>query len=307
MNISSSLRAAKGFVTSNTARQVLKVQKNAPNLLFGAGIVGVVGTAVLASKATLELEAVFDEHDEKLAQRATLIRENHPKYTADKQQKDLVLVHTKTAMKIAKLYAPAVIVGAGSIACLAGSHNMLIKRNASLTAAYVALDKGFKQYRARVVEEFGEEKDKEFRYGTEEVVVRDDSGKIVATKKGFDSANGHSIYAKLFGPDNDNWNNQPEYNLIFLRAQQNYLNDRLRAKGHVFLNEVYDNLGLERTPAGQIVGWVWRKDGDNGGDNFIDFGVWSDDACERLSDFVVGREEALLLDFNVDGPVFELI
>jgi hypothetical protein len=87
---------------------------------------------------------------------------------------------------------------------------------------------------------------------------------------------------------------------MFIRSQQNYANDLLNARGHVFLNEVYDMLGIERTSAGAVVGWVRGN-----GDNEIDFGVLND--LHSGQRFINGDERSVLLDFNVDGVVYDLI
>ena len=92
---------------------------------------------------------------------------------------------------------------------------------------------------------------------------------------------------------------------MFLRAQQQYANDKLIAQGHLFLNEVYDMLGLPRTKAGAIVGWVY-DDNNAVGDNFVDFGIY-DVHRETARDFVNGYERSILLDFNVDGVIYDLI
>jgi hypothetical protein len=111
-----------------------------------------------------------------------------------------------------------------------------------------------------------------------------------------------SIYARFFDPTSPSWSKEPEYNLIFLKCQQNYANDLLKSRGHVFLNEVYDMLGMERSKAGAVVGWLLSKNGDT--DNFVNFGVF--DGREQVArDFVNGREGAILLDFSVDGVIYD--
>jgi hypothetical protein len=68
----------------------------------------------------------------------------------------------------------------------------------------------------------------------------------------------------------------------------------------VFLNEVYEGLGMERCQMGQHVGWL--KAGRSRGDGFIDFGIY-DIFDESKRAFVNGFEPVALLDFNVDGPI----
>jgi hypothetical protein len=192
--------------------------------------------------------------------------------------------------------------GGASIAALTRSHNILNERNAALTAAYTALDRGFKEYRQRVVEKYGEDQDREFRHGSKEVSIIDEQGKKqTVTRVGDDEP---SIYARFFDPLSTSWSKEPEYNLLFLKCQQSYANDLLLARGHVFLNEVYDMIGVPRSKAGSIVGWIIAS--NNISDNHIDFGIF-DGNDHKVRDFVNGREGSILLDFNVDGVIYNLI
>jgi hypothetical protein len=281
------------------ARQSLATQAHAPTILFGAGVVGVVGSTVLACRATLKLEDVLEQ-----AQRDLNIakRLEDDDYSEKDRQKDISLIYVQNAVKVARLYAPAVILGTASIAALTRSHNMLSQRNAALTAAYAALEKGFSDYRKRVVEKYGEEEDREFRYGTEIVEIVDPETKKKTTIKRV-GPEGASIYARFFDQFSPSWSKEPEYNLIFLKCQQNYANDLLRSRGHVFLNEVYDMLGIERSQAGAVIGWILSRHGDT--DNYVNFGIFDDN--DAAIDFVNGREGSILLDFNVDGVIFDKI
>jgi hypothetical protein len=214
-------------------------------------------------------------------------------------------------MKIAKLYAPAVILGSASLGCLLASNDILRKRNAALSAAYMTVDKSFKEYRNRVAERFGDEIEKEIRYGikameVETTVVNEDGSEITITEqvKTMDP-NLYSDYARFFDEASPCWQNDPEYNLMFLKSQQQYANDLLKAKGRLFLNEVYDMLGIDRTKAGQVVGWVYNPENPTG-DNFVDFGIY-DMSKERVRAFVNGYETNILLDFNVDGNIWDLM
>jgi hypothetical protein len=205
-------------------------------------------------------------------------------------------------MKIIRLYGPSIVVGGASIAALTRSHNILNERYAAVTAAYAALDKGFKEYRARVVDKYGEDQDREFRHGSREVEIIDEQGKKqLVTRVGDD---GPSVYARFFDPLSTSWSKEPEYNLLFLKCQQTYANDLLLARGHVFLNEVYDMIGVPRSKAGSVVGWIITP--GNRTDNHIDFGIYNVED-DKIRDFVNGREGSILLDFNVDGVIYNLI
>ena len=202
------------------------------------------------------------------------------------------------------MYAPTVIVGTLTIVCLTKSHTILSNRNTALMAAYSVLERSYNAYRKRVIDEFGEDKDREFRYPTKEIrtLSLDEKGKAVEKVETKTLLDQYSTYARFFDEMCPDWKRNPEYNLIFLRAQQNWANDLLRARGHVFLNEVYDMLGIPRTKAGAVVGWVIGHEGDN----YIDFGLF-DGENSAARDFVNGRERSILLDFNVDGVIYDKI
>lgn len=284
-------------VSVKAARQILLLQKHSPRILFVGGIAGAVTSTVLACKATLKLEDVLEDAEYEVAD----LKHNrdygpHPSTTSE-YYKDLTYVYAKNAYRVGKLYAPAVIVGTASVGALTGSHITLTRRNAGLTAAYAATQKAFDEYRERVQEELGEKKEGDIRNAIQMLEVVDEKGK--KTKVEFADPNKWSMYARFFEESNVNWQKNAELNRIFVQAQQNYCNHLLHARGHVFLNEVYDMLGLPRSKAGQVVGWVLA----NGGDNFIDFGLYE----ARNADFINGSERNIILDFNVDGSVLDHI
>ena len=290
-----------------------QVQKHSPEILMGVGVVGVVTSTVMACKATMKLNDILEESKETRDKIKEV--ENNPKYedkySPEDAKKDLAINYVQTGMKVAKLYAPAVLLGGASLGCLLASNDILRKRNAALSAAYMTVDKSFKEYRNRVTERFGEEVEKEIRYGIKaeqiETTVVDEDGNettVTETIKTMDP-NLYSDYARFFDAASPYWQNDPEYNLMFLKAQQQYANDLLRAKGRLFLNDVYDMLGIEKTKAGQVVGWVYDRENPNG-DNFVDFGIY-DMSKERVRAFVNGYETNILLDFNVDGNIWDLM
>lgn len=282
----------------NFGRTILLAQKASPNILFAAGIVGVVGGTVLACRATLKMEEVLDESRRKLDTAKTL---DHEKYSEKDRERDVNLIRFQTSVKIVKAYAPAVVVTGLSIAALTKSHIMLTQRVGALTAAYAVLDKGFKEYRARVVDKYGEEEDRKLLHGVEKVQIEDPETK---KKKKIDIPGNPSIYARFFDEYSSLWDKDPEVNRFFLSAQQNHANDLLKSRGHVFLNEVYDMVGVARSSPGAVVGWLLTDDDST--DNYIDFGIFAG-KTQTMRAFVNGTEGAILLDFNVDGVIYEKI
>jgi hypothetical protein len=293
-------------VNGVASKTVMKLKKHSPEILVVAGIAGTVVSAVLTCKATTKVAEILDETKGTL----DTIHEgmetgaiNGQEYTTEDGKKDTVVVYAQTGMKLAKLYAPAIILGTLSITSILASNNILRKRNVALGAAYAAIDKSFKEYRGRVIERFGEQVDTELKYGIkakkfEEIEVDPETGKEKKVKKTVMVAdpNLQSDYAVYFDSKSRNYETNPDYNRMFLKAQQAFANDKLQTRGHLFLNEVLDDLDLPRTPAGQIVGWT--KDGPDG---YVNFRIVE---VERETED--GRHEpALLLDFNVEGNIWE--
>ena len=298
-------------VTRTVNRVGFKFKKHSPEVLIVAGTIGVVASAVMACKATTKAGKIKEEMNEEMDKIHEVAEAHREDYTEEDLKKDTTIVYTQTAVKYVKLYAPSVALGVVSLTCILASNSILRKRNIALAAAYTAVDKGFKEYRGRVVERFGTELDKELRYNIkakefEEPVV-DEKGKEKIKKETVSVAdpNLYSDYARFFDDGCLGWSKDAEYNLTFLKQQQNYANDLLKKKGHLFLNEVYDMLGIPRTRAGQVVGWIYDEKHPIG-DNFVDFGIY-DMNREKVRDFVNGYERVILLDFNVDGNILDLI
>lgn len=322
-------------ITKAANKTGFALKQHSPEILAVTGTVGVVASAVIACMATTKVNDIISEaktqvHDLHLVCAAAGIEEpkekysvedsekfeilkvseKAKKYTVEDSRKDLTLIYIQTGMKFIKLYAPAIILGSASLSCLLASNNILRKRNAALSAAYATIDSSFKEYRNRVIDRFGEEVDKELKYNVKaqeiEETVTDKNGKEKTVKKTVKVANPneHSEYARFFDDGCTGWEKNSEYNLMFLNAQQNYANDLLKAKGYLFLNDVYDMLGIPKTKAGQVVGWVYDPENPNSGDNYVDFGIY-DAYNEKARDFVNGYERTILLDFNVDGYILD--
>lgn len=291
-----------------------KLQKHSPEILVVAGVVGTVASAIMACKATTKLNSILEESKETIDKIHEVAADESmaDKYTPEDAKKDLTITYVQTGIKLVKLYAPSIALGALSIGCILSSNNILRKRNVALAAAYATVDKSFKEYRGRVIEKFGEAIDRELKYNikeqkVEETVTDPETGKEKKVKKiiQVSDIDGYSEYARFFDDGCKGWEKDAEMNLMFLRAQQQYANDLLRARGRLFLNEVYRMLGIPETKAGQVVGWVYDPENPMG-DNYVDFGIY-DINKPRNRDFVNGYERTILLDFNVDGNIWELM
>ena len=301
--------------TTNKIGLILK--KNSPKILMGVGIAGSVVSTVLACKATLKVRDILDEKNETVEQIHNCVEDETVDYNEEDKKKDLTILYAQTGVKLAKLYLPSIALGALSIASIISGYKILNKRNVALAAAYTVVDKGFKNYRKNVVERFGEEVDRELRHNIkakqiEEKYIDKDGNEKTRKKKVYEIAEdkkpgeGISEYAKFF----DEWNTDehskdPEYNLMFLRKQQDYANEVLKHQGYLFLNDVYDMLGRPITQARQVLGWIYDENNPTG-DNYVDFGIY-DLHDQQKRDFVNGLERNILLDFNVDGVIYDKI
>ena len=306
----SKFKAIQKSVANAAIKNTLKLKKAQPAIMLGLGIAGVLTSTVLACRATLKATEILDAANEDLAAvKKAKETVDIEVYSDNDYKKDLAITYAKTAFNFTKLYGPAVILGAASVYCLIGSHNIMKQRNIAVMAAYKAIEGSFKTYRGRVVEEFGIEKDRQFRTGVRMIegvvpAYKDEDGvKHKEQKIEIETvdANDISQYARFFDESSKEWEKDPEYNLFFLKCQQNSANDRLKARGHLFLNEVYDMLGMQRSKAGAAVGWVMGN-----GDGFVDFGLFNGQR-PIVRDFVNGYERSVLLDFNVDGIIWDLI
>lgn len=309
----------KNAIVEKTSRTLckagLKLKKHSPEILVVGGVVGLVASGVMACKATTKLSSILDDSKEqielfdKVAANPEMVNEE---YTVEDAEKDKKIVKVQTAVKVAKLYAPAVAIGVVSIGAIFASNNIMRKRNVALGAAYATVDRAFKDYRNRVVDRFGEELDKELRYNlkTKEVkeTVEDENGKKKTVKKNIKYMDSPmpSEFAVIYDDGCAGWTKDPEDNKFFLIQQQRYANERLKRRGYLSLNEVYELLGFPSTKAGQVVGWLYDcKDPNYKGDNFVDFGLYNVD-CEPNRDFVNGYERNIILDFNV-APIIDFM
>lgn len=301
-------------VTGAFSRFGFQVKKHSPEILVVAGIIGVVGSAVMACNATLKAQEVLAEANKDIEAVRTCATNPDlaEKYTEEDKKKDLAYLYIRTGVKVAGLYAPAIALGALSITGIVASNNILHKRNVALAAGYAAVDKGFKEYRNSVVERFGENVDRELKYGikpqkVEETVVDEKTGKEKKVKKTIETVDPNlpcSPYGRFFDEGSRYWEKSAEENLFFLRAEQNLANDRLKSRGYLFLNEVLERLDIPTTRDGQHVGWVY----DPKNPTYVDFGIYDTHRSNgKCRDFVNGYENVILLDFNVSliDEVFE--
>lgn len=297
----------KNLIYAKASRLGLKVAKHSPEICLASGIVVGVGATVLACKATLRVGDIIDNHNQTMhninfLQEKARSGEPIENYTVEEAQKEKFILFIQTAVKVGKLYAPAIVLGMTSIGLLLGGHHIMVKRNAALSITCAAIQKAYDEYRQRVRNAVGDEKENDIFKGVTEVVTEEVNSKGKTVKKKETSLESPaSPYTRIFDESSRWWKKDPEQNMFFLSMQQRHANDLLRLRGHLFLNEVFDMLNLPRTKMGSVCGWVYGE-----GDSFVDFGMW-DAEKEGTRRFINCAENCVWLNFNCDGVIYDLI
>lgn len=305
------MNAVMANVSRFAAKAKFKLGKHSPEILMVVGAVGAVTSTVMACKATLKVNDILAAHDATVAtihdvQEGKVQIKAGEEYTEEDVKKDLTTTYVQTGLKIAKLYAPAVILGTLSIGCMFGSNHILQKRNAALTAAYVTLDKAFGDYKERVTERFGDRVQSELEHGIKAVEVEskvvNEDGTEETIKSYVDEVDGaHSPYDLIFDEMIDEWQPDAQYNKWHLAQVEDTANRRLRTQGYLFLNDVYRMIGRYNSgamivkPEGQIVGWLYDPNNENLQN------------CVKLSLDKMHGDRNVVLHFNVDGPIIDKI
>lgn len=299
-----SLKTLTQVVTRFGGRALLKARGASPTILVAGGVASLVAAGVVAVKNSPKMEAVTDRLEDDLE----IAKQLDPgRFSEDDKQKARFVSYLEFLKGFVRVYGPSLLLASAGIVAIASGHGIMIKRQRALAAAYGALATAYSAYRERVVESLGSEFDEAFAKN-QNVVYKDD--KIVG-KAALD-ADGNikpsvNPYVFNFGPENRHWNySQPEWNLTFLRAQERYANQLLIARGHVFLHEILTGLGIEPTKASAITGWTYNGNGDN----FIDFDLPEINSAEEqdwLYFFRNGDDASIPLEFNVDGPIWQLL
>ena len=288
----------KTSITRAFGRTILFVKSHAPAILTGVGVTGLVATAVVASKETLRLEPIigiaagYKHNADESLESGIFDREAYVK--------EIATIYSHTAVDLVRLYAPAIAIGSVSIAAILASHRIHVHREAGLVAAYTAANEAYSRYRGEVRTELGEEKELEIfnRSQTEVKTVTEidpETGEEVSVEKRV-AAKYIAVFDRnspYFRHDDD------DANLTKVRIVQNFANDRLTINGHVFLNEIYDDLGLPRTKAGAVTGWIY--DPNNLGDHQIQLGFdldWRLVKPEGIDGFIINPNvQGVILDY----------
>lgn len=285
-------------VSRLAGRSMLKLNAKSPTILVVAGVVGFGATAVLAAKATRKIDPILDEHA-----KARLEVSQYP-LAKREEQKALVRVYTGTSIDLAKLYGPTIVVGALSAAAVLSGHRILKGRYVATMAAYSGLFEQFQIYRGRVADAVGADLERDL-YDGAHLEWQEDPNHKGEYKLGakYPEEKAAATYLRpWFDETNVNWTKDPAISYLFLKGVQTHMNNLLQYRGHVFLNDVYDALGIPRCREGQQAGWLL----DGVGDNYIDFGFMVSNDPNTVA-FRNGFENVVRLNFNIDGVIWDKI
>lgn len=288
---------------------VARISKHAPTILSITASAGVIATGYLAWKAGTRFEDVegrdWDRRKECLRNADTIPDEDVPKI----ERKNRILFILDTVRTV----APAAIVGAATITMIYFSNSISKKRLAAMGAAYATLQTAFDGYKRTMVEALGKEsvekilKPKLPNVGksAEEILSSDNKSDAANVSDAVvNSLKALSPYARIIAEESSTcWDPNEDYTSQNLAAVQLWANRRLERKGHLFLNEVFDQLGLSRTREGAVVGWL--KNGE--GDNYVSFGDFDASIYRVPSDDYTHVDSNFIVDFNVDGVIWDRI
>lgn len=291
----------------------LGIKKHSPEILVAAGIGTGIVAAIVACKQTIKANDIVAEARKSL-QNIEDVKElaanNEVEYTEENEQEDRKTIGMQVAVGMVKTYALPVGLGVLSITCILAGHHILKKRNVALAAAYSALSTDFMNYRKRVVNKYGKDVDFMLKNGLEKQIVANqvidpETGEVKETKEEVLTYEGDKLsqYARVFDEvGSTQWTPSADHNRAFLLMEQNYFNERIRTRGYIFLNEVYERLGFRPTKAGSVVGWVYQNADYEG----IDFGIFTAHT-QKAAEFLEGTEPSIILDFNVQGDILSLV
>ena len=291
----------------------LGIKKHSPEILVATGIGTGIIAAIIACKQTIkanDIVAVARENLQHIENAKELAANNEVEYTEEDERQDRETVGRQVTIGLVKTYALPVGLGILSVTCILAGHHILKKQNVALAAAYSALSTDFMNYRKRVVDKYGKDVDFMLKNGLEKQIIANQvvdpkTGEVKETKEEVLTYKGDKLsqYARIFDEvESTQWTPSADHNRAFLLMEQNYFNERIKTRGYIFLNEVYERLGFRPTKAGSVVGWVYQNADYEG----IDFGIFTAHT-QKAAEFLEGTEPSIILDFNVQGDILSLV
>ena len=311
--------------------------RHGDKILVGIGLVGLVTAGTGACLATYNklddavndgLDYIDDLKEAKREMDAVAQANNEPtEYPDDVYKKDLAMEYAKTAGRITMVYGPYILLGAASTICILAGHTMLQHKYTAAVAAYNTLYQTFAEYRQRVIDSEGNDKDLEYLTGAKPAIEEVKKGKkIEAIRKDYyilPDGRKASPFAFVFDELSDYWEKDATHNRWFVERASRTLNNKLHTRGWLTINDVYEAFGREDLMSGdgQNVGWrspyVYKDNFDSHTcDGYIDFKIYEvwDDPTSGARDgnaitqaFIDGDERSVLIDMNYDGWITDKI
>jgi len=290
------MNVAVGSFTRAMGGLTLKLKSASPTLLVGAGVVGFGVTAVLAARATRDLDPIMSNHHQGRKELMTGVFETKKEYN-----RALFSLYMDTTWDLTRLYGTTVLIGTGSAVAVLGGHRILRRRHLATVAAYSGLIDQFQAYRNRVAKTWGSDVERGIFDGAHGVWEDDpdNPGQSRLVPK-YDEADSPESYLRpWFDESAPMWRNDSLANFLWLKGAQEHCNRLLYLRGHMTLNDICDELKIDRTNAGMTAGWKWNSEV---GDNHIDFG-FLDSMDPQAIAFRNGEATRVRLNFNIDGPI----
>lgn len=295
------MNAITSVIVRTAKKSAFKLKKHVPEILLGVGVLTSAGATVLACKATLKAQPTLEKAKNELDEIHAADndpRVSYAEYPKEQVKKDITRVYVNTAKELTKTYLPSAALWSVSMACMVGSHAITKRQLSTLMAAYTALGNSFREYRRRIEENLSDENAADLGYAEK-------------TEEGhFIQLEDKPSYVFIFDKNNPYWKDNVEYNLMFLKGAQRYLDLNLKRDHFVFVNDALKELGFECISSGQLDGWLYDLDRPEAyGDGYISFGLYNKDGSETevLAAYKAGKIDYLPIKLNVDGTIYDRI
>jgi hypothetical protein len=219
---------------SEIAKRVGKLaQDNSPAILTSIGVVGALSTAFLTGSATYKYMRVLAEEGY---------------YDQDYRFNRTPREHVKEAWKF---YVPAGTSLVVTVAAIVFANRIGNRRAAAMAAAYTLSERAFNEYREKVLEKVGKNKEREIR---DEVAQDRVTKHPVGSSQVVVTASGNVLCYEAFT------GRYFRSGIETLKQAQNTINYRVLNDGYASLGEFYNQIGLPSTAISDELGW--RSDGE---------------------------------------------
>ena len=296
-------------------------KKNSPFILVTAGVGLMITGAVVACKETMKVEEIVDTHLEYKEKIETLVADK----TEIPQEDGTVIVcdeaygkktkrslTIRTIFKLVKNYAPAALLIIAGALCVFKGVNILNNRLVDTSAALAASTRAFSKYREYIRgTENGEQLDRDAITGKTVIdeinEVVDENGNITAEVKEKTLFNPNSDTSVLFDETTTEvWNRNGAVNHTRITNVIETANRILSTRGFLYLYEIYEALGMKRTPTSQNMGWMtekWNKEFPWADVNHITCTINGVDSMSEGLKLYDHDMDGLWLDFNCPGNI----